>query len=179
VTSQNTPKILSHILDITNDTLFNGTPTAWPRIPTSYPPVDDPYAVPYGQCPSPNRHETHATTSQPPRPPHVRLHHPCHRLPFSNSTLLPYPSRFTVLPTSTSLPHLCAIEPLQPCFARMRIGVMTLDEGGLPLPRPVASTHSQESLRMPGQYNAPPEEKQPTICAPVASCNVCHGGTNL
>ena len=71
-------------------------------------------------------------------------------------------------------PHLCAIEPLQPCFDRMMIRVMALDEGGLPLPQPVASTHSQESLRMPSQYNAPPEEKQPTICAPVASYNVCH-----
>ena len=54
------------------------------------------------------------------------LHHPCHRLPFSNSTLLSHPSRLPVPTISTSLPHLCAIESLQPCFDRMRIRVMTL-----------------------------------------------------
>ena len=101
------------------------------------------------------------------------LHRPRHWLPFNNSTLLLHPFRRTVLPASTSLSHFCAIQLLQPPFDHTRIRITTLGAKEAYLFCEPRRPPVPVSPWMPGQRNAPPEERiqqhalrsHPAMCA--------------
>ena len=125
--SRTSPTILSHILEITNHVLFQReTHRTYLIVLLTRGPRSSRIVILYRQCPSPNHHETHTTTSYPLHPLHVLSSPSSPPAPFQQQRVA-----FAPLPSYSAsdfnVPsHLrCAINPLQPRFDRMRIRIKT------------------------------------------------------
>ena len=142
---------------------------------------DDPHAVPYRQCHSPSLNLIHATTSS------SSSSSPHHELSSPSPPLAPFQQQHVAFAPVPSYSTSGLNVPLPPLRDSTSTTAFRLyedhdhdlgDEGGLPLLRAVASTRSRESADAWSVQRSPRRE-EPTICAPIASRNVCHVGTKL